>query len=80
MAREIWIEFKQVVLPWLLAAAVIVLHQWTVERYTLGSESVSAAIKENAIVLDGVRSLLAERGYTVAPSPLPAGNSSRSKD
>jgi hypothetical protein len=51
---NIWIEFKNSILPWLLAGAVVAFLI-AEHRRTTGA------------LLDGVRALLASQGYTLPP-------------
>lgn len=66
-----WIEFKNTVLPWLLAAAVVAFlvneQRRTTAALVAANERLSAAVESQGKALDGVRQLLAAQGYTLPP-------------
>ena len=68
---NIWTEFKNVVLPWLLAAGVVAFligeHRRTTEALMNANTRLAAAVAQQGEALDGVRSLLASQGYTLPP-------------
>lgn len=68
---QIWIEFKNTVLPWLLAAGVVAFlvaeHRRTTAALVDANARLAAAVEEQGKALDGVRSLLAAQGYTLPP-------------
>ena len=67
----IWIEFKNTVLPWLLAAAVVSFlvmeHRRTTEALMSANSRLADAVAQQGRALKGVRQLLASQGYTLPP-------------
>jgi hypothetical protein len=68
---HIWTEFKNAILPWLLAAGVvaflIVEHRRTTAALLDANMRLAAAVERQGEALDGVRDLLAAQGYTLPP-------------
>ena len=68
---NIWSEFKNAILPWLIAAAVIALlmveHRRTTTALVVANGRLADAVEVQGRALDGVRDLLAKQGYTVPP-------------
>lgn len=68
---HIWTEFKTTILPWLIAAAVVVLliteHQRTTNALVAANGRLAEAVELQGRALDGVRELLAKQGYTLPP-------------
>lgn len=68
---SIWTEFKNVVLPWLLAAGVvaflIVEHRRTTGALIEANARLANAVEQQGKALDGVRALLSAQGYTLPP-------------
>jgi len=68
---NIWNEFKNAILPWLLAGGVVtflvVEHRRTTGALIEANERLASAVEEQGKALDGVRSLLASQGYTLPP-------------
>jgi len=68
---HIWVEFKNTVLPWLLAAAVVAFlvmeHRRTTAALLEANTRLATAVEQQGEALDGVRELLAQQGYTLAP-------------
>jgi hypothetical protein len=67
----IWTEFKNTLLPWLLAGAVVAFliteHRRTTGALIDANARLAAAVEQQGQALDGVRSLLASQGYTLPP-------------
>jgi hypothetical protein len=67
----IWIEFKNTVLPWLLAAGVVAFliaeHRRTTEALLTANTRLAEAVEAQGEALEGVRALLAAQGYTLPP-------------
>lgn len=67
----IWSEFKNAILPWLLAAGVVAFlvteHRRTTVALLDANARLAEAVEEQGKALDGVRGLLAAQGYTVPP-------------
>jgi hypothetical protein len=67
----IWTEFKNTILPWLLAGAVVAFliteHRRTTGALIDANARLAAAVEQQGQALDGVRSLLASQGYTLPP-------------
>lgn len=67
----IWSEFKNAILPWLLAAGVVAFlvteHRRTTSALLDANARLAEAVEEQGRALDGVRGLLAAQGYTVPP-------------
>lgn len=68
---HIWTEFKNAILPWLIAAAVIALlmleHRRTTAALVAANGRLAEAVEVQGRALDGVRDLLAKQGYTLPP-------------
>jgi hypothetical protein len=68
---HIWTEFKNAILPWLVAAAVIALvimeHRRTTAALLVANGRLAEAVEVQGRALDGVRDLLAKQGYTLPP-------------
>jgi hypothetical protein len=68
---NIWTEFKNTILPWLLAAAVVAFliaeHRRTTEALLEANQRLANAVEQQGKALDGVRGLLASQGYTLPP-------------
>jgi hypothetical protein len=66
-----WIEFKNAILPWMLAAGVIVFlvteHRRTTEALLTANQRLADAVEAQGRALEGVRDLLAKQGYTLPP-------------
>ena len=74
-AMNIWTEFKNAILPWVLAAAVvgfvIAEHRRTTGALLDANTRLAEAVEQQGKALDGVRSLLASQGYTLPPLAKP---------
>jgi hypothetical protein len=72
---NIWIEFKNAILPWLLASAAVAFliaeHRRTTNALLDANARLSSAVEQQGKALDGVRALLASQGYTLPPLPKP---------
>ena len=70
-----WVEFKNTILPWLLAGGVVTFlvheHQRTTDALLGANARLAAAVEEQGKALEGVRQLLATQGYTVPPPGAP---------
>lgn len=68
---HLWIEFKNTILPWVLAGGVVAFlimeHRRTTEALLGANARLAAAVEEQGKALEGVRSLLAAQGYTMPP-------------
>ena len=68
---NIWMEFKNAILPWLLAGGVvaflIVEHRRTTGALIDANARLAEAVEQQGEALDGVRALLASQGYTLPP-------------
>ena len=68
---HIWSEFKNTVLPWLLAGAVVAFliteHRRTTDALLQANGRLANAVEQQGKALDGVRALLASQGYTLPP-------------
>jgi hypothetical protein len=68
---NIWLEFKNTILPWLLAGAVVAFlvaeHRRTTGALLDANSRLADAVEKQGKALDGVRALLAEQGYTLPP-------------
>jgi hypothetical protein len=68
---NIWIEFKNTILPWLLAGAVVTFliaeHHRTTDALLQANNRLATAVETQGKALDGVRGLLASQGYTLPP-------------
>jgi len=74
-AMNIWTEFKNAVLPWLLAGAVVAFLITEQRRTTAAlvdaNMRLANAVEQQGKALDGVRALLASQGYTLPPLSKP---------
>jgi hypothetical protein len=68
---HLWTEFKNTILPWLLAGGVVAFliaeHRRTTEALLGANARLATAVEQQGKALDGVRSLLASQGYTLPP-------------
>jgi hypothetical protein len=68
---HIWNEFKNTILPWLLAAGVVAFliaeHRRTTDALLEANKRLAGAVEQQGKALDGVRGLLASQGYTLPP-------------
>jgi len=68
---NIWNEFKNTILPWLLAGGVVAFliteHRRTTGALIEANTRLAEAVEQQAKALDGVRALLASQGYTLPP-------------
>jgi hypothetical protein len=68
---NLWVEFKNTILPWLLAAGVVTFliaeHRRTTDALLGANARLAAAVEQQGKALDGVRALLASQGYTLPP-------------
>lgn len=68
---QVWNEFKNALLPWVLAAGVVAFliteHRRTTEALLAANERLATAVEQQGKALDGVRGLLAAQGYTIPP-------------
>jgi len=68
---SIWNEFKNAILPWLLAGGVVAFlaieHRRTTGALVQANERLATAVEEQGKALEGVRDLLASQGYTLPP-------------
>ena len=75
IGMNIWTEFKNAILPWLLAGAVVAFliaeHRRTTAALLDANTRLSHAVEEQGKALDGVRGLLASQGYTLPPLTKP---------
>ena len=66
-----WVEFKNTILPWLLAGGVVAFliaeHRRTTDALLGANARLAAAVEQQGKALDGVRALLASQGYTLPP-------------
>ena len=66
-----WVEFKNAILPWLLASGVVAFliaeHQRTTDALLAANARLADAVALQGKALDGVRALLAAQGYTLPP-------------
>jgi hypothetical protein len=71
---HIWTEFKNTVLPWLLAGGVVAFliaeHRRTTQALLEANNRLANAVEQQGKALDGVRGLLASQGYTLPPLPV----------
>jgi hypothetical protein len=71
MDMQLWIEFKNTILPWLLAAGVVsflvVEHRRMTSALLEANGRLAAAVESQGKALEGVRQLLAAQGYTLPP-------------
>lgn len=67
-----WTEFKNTILPWVLAAGVVTFlvteHRRTTEALLGANARLAAAVEVQGQALEGVRQLLAAQGYTLPPT------------
>jgi hypothetical protein len=70
-----WIEFKNTILPWVLAGGVVTFlvheHRQTTQALMGANARLADAIEQQGKALEGVRQLLATQGYTVPPPGAP---------
>ena len=70
-----WTEFKNSILPWLMAAGVVTFlvneHRQTTEALLGANQRLASAVEEQGKALEGVRQLLASQGYTLPPLNAP---------
>jgi hypothetical protein len=75
IGMNIWTEFKNAILPWLLAGAVVAFliaeHRRTTTALLDANTRLSHAVEEQGKALDGVRALLGSQGYTLPPLSKP---------
>ena len=68
---NIWTEFKNAILPWLLAGAVVAFliaeHRRTTGALLDANTRLADAVEQQGKALDGVRALLSSQGYTLPP-------------
>jgi hypothetical protein len=68
---QLWTEFKNTLLPWILASGVVAFliaeHRRTTEALLAANERLAAAVELQGKALDGVRGLLSSQGYTLPP-------------
>jgi hypothetical protein len=68
---HIWAEFKNAILPWLIAAGVVALlmleHRRTTAALVDANGRLAEAVEVQGRALEGVRDLLATQGYTLPP-------------
>lgn len=68
---HIWTEFKNTILPWLIAAGVVALlmieHRRTTAALVAANGRLAEAVEVQGRALEGVRDLLAKQGYTLPP-------------
>jgi hypothetical protein len=68
---SIWTEFKNTILPWLLAGGVVAFliaeHRQTTKALLDANARLAGAVEQQGRALDGVRGLLASQGYTLPP-------------
>lgn len=72
---QIWTEFKNAILPWLLAGAVVAFmimeHRRTTAALLEANTRLASAVEQQGKALDGVRALLSSQGYTLPPLSKP---------
>jgi hypothetical protein len=70
-----WVEFKNTILPWVLAAGVVVFliaeHRRTTEALLGANARLAEAVEMQGRALEGVQQLLASQGYTLPPFNAP---------
>jgi hypothetical protein len=68
---HLWVEFKNTILPWLLAGGVVAFliaeHRRTTEALLGANARLATAVEVQGKALEGVRALLAAQGYTMPP-------------
>ena len=66
-----WLEFKNAILPWLLAGGVVTFlifeHRRTTQALLDANGRLADAVEHQGKALEGVRALLAAQGYTLPP-------------
>jgi hypothetical protein len=66
-----WLEFKNAILPWLLAGGVVTFlifeHRRTTQALIDANGRLADAVEQQGKALDGVRALLSSQGYTLPP-------------
>lgn len=66
-----WVEFKNTILPWMLAAGVVAFlineHRHTTAALLAANARLAEAVESQGKALDGVRALLAAQGYMLPP-------------
>jgi hypothetical protein len=66
-----WVEFKNTILPWLLAGGVVAFlvseHRRTTDAMLSANTRLAEAVEAQGDALEGVRELLAAQGYTLPP-------------
>ena len=72
---NIWTEFKNAILPWMLAGTVVAFliaeHRRTTAALVEANNRLANAVDQQGKALDGVRGLLASQGYTLPPLTKP---------
>lgn len=72
---NIWTEFKNAILPWVLAGAVVAFmiaeHRRTTNALLEANNRLATAVEQQGKALDGVRALLSSQGYTLPPLTKP---------
>jgi hypothetical protein len=67
-----WSEFKNTILPWVLAAGVVTFlvteHRRTTDALLSANARLATAVEVQGQALEGVRQLLAAQGYTLPPT------------
>lgn len=75
IGMHIWTEFKNAILPWLLAGAVVAFliaeHRRTTAALMDANIRLASAVEQQGKALDGIRGLLAAQGYTLPPLAKP---------
>jgi hypothetical protein len=75
IGMNIWTEFKNAILPWLLAGAVVAFmiaeHRRTTAALLDANTRLAHAVEDQGKALDGVRALLGSQGYTLPPLSKP---------
>ena len=68
---NLWMEFKNTILPWVLAGGVVAFlvaeHRRTTDALLGANARLASAVEQQGKALDGVRALLASQGYTLPP-------------
>jgi hypothetical protein len=72
---NIWLEFKNTILPWMLAGSVVAFlvaeHRRMTGALLDANTRLASAVEQQGKALDGVRALLASQGYTLPPLAKP---------
>jgi len=72
---NIWLEFKNTILPWMLAGAVVAFlvaeHRRMTGALLDANTRLASSVEQQGKALDGVRALLAAQGYTLPPLAKP---------